>query len=145
MGLLKNKRCPRCDKTKSVDEFVRNRSAADGRGAYCKPCHNVVSRENRIKHHGSTRSFWLKRRYGVDAVQVEWMILQQGGKCAICRKRPAKHVDHDHESNRVRGILCFNCNRGLGYFKDDIIRMCQAADYVESHGGNEAVAEGGES
>ncbi len=93
-------------------------------------------RENRIKKHGSTRSFHLKRRYGVDATEVEWMILQQGGKCAVCRERPAKHVDHDHDTKKVRGILCFNCNRGLGYFKDDIVLMCMAADYLESATGD---------
>ena len=124
------KRCPQCRATKPIEEFVRNRSAPGGRGAYCKPCHNQISRANREKHHGSNRSFWLKRRYGVDAVQVEWMILQQGGVCAICKERSAKHVDHDHVAGKVRGILCFNCNRGLGYFKDDWVRMCQAADYL---------------
>ena len=124
------KRCPRCGQSKPIEAFVRNRAAPGGRGTYCKPCHNVISRENRIKHHGSTRSFHLKRRYGVDAVDVEWMILQQGGVCAICKERPAKHVDHDHGAGKVRGILCFNCNRGLGYFKDDWVRMCQAADYL---------------
>ncbi|MGH2756821.1 MAG: endonuclease VII domain-containing protein [Actinomycetota bacterium] len=128
-----SRRCPSCGETKSLDSFVRNRSTTSGYGPFCKPCHNSIGRANRIKHHGSTRSFHLKRRYGVDAVQVEWMILQQDGKCALCRVKPAKHVDHDHETDRVRGILCFNCNRGLGYFKDDWELMCRAADYLESY------------
>ena len=126
------KRCPACGETKSLDEFVRNRSAPKGRGAYCRPCHNEIGRVNRERLHGSTRSFHLKRRYGVDAVEVEWMILQQGGVCAVCKERPAKHVDHDHSAGKVRAILCFNCNRGLGYFRDDWVRMCQAADYLAS-------------
>lgn len=125
------KRCPACGRTKAITEFVRNRAEKSGWGGYCRPCHNRISRENVIKNHGSTRSRMLKRRYGVDAVDVEWMILQQGGKCAVCKEKPAKHVDHDHESKRVRGILCFNCNRGLGYFKDDWELMCRAADYLE--------------
>jgi hypothetical protein len=124
-------RCPRCEEYKPPEEFVRNRSAKSGRGGYCKPCHNRISRANREKHHGSTRSFHLKRRYGVDAVEVEWMILRQGGVCAICRKRPAKHVDHDHVTGFVRGILCFNCNRGLGKLREDPALMRAAVDYLE--------------
>jgi len=133
---MKAKRCPSCGQEKELSDFVRNRAAKDGIGGYCKPCHNRMSRENVIKNHGSTRSRMLKRRYEVDAVQVEWMILQQGGKCAVCKQKPAKHVDHGHKTNRVRGILCFNCNRGLGYFKDDWERMCLAADYLESYSGS---------
>jgi hypothetical protein len=52
--------------------------------------------------------------------------------CAVCRQREAKHVDHDHETKRIRGILCFNCNRGLGKFGDDVELMGRAVDYLES-------------
>lgn len=129
---MTEKQCPKCGLTKPLTEFVKARAKRSGYHSYCKPCFNTVARESRIKHHGSTRSFHLKRRYGVDATEVEWMILQQGGKCAVCREKTAKHVDHDHRTRKVRGILCFNCNRGLGYFKDDIVLMCMAADYLEN-------------
>jgi hypothetical protein len=89
-------------------------------------------RANRLKNHGSTRSFHLNRRYRVDAAQVAWMILQQGGVCALCGSGKPEHVDHDHETKRVRGILCFNCNRGLGKFCDDAGLMGRAAEYLES-------------
>lgn len=103
------RRCPRCGVTKPETEFCRNRSSKTGYGSYCKPCHKQVVRDNYVKNHGSVRSGMLKIRYGVDATQVEWMILQQGGACALCGAGRAEHVDHDHASRRVRGILCFNC------------------------------------
>ena len=104
-----------------------------GRMTYCKPCHNTITRQNRIKHHGTTRAFHLKRRYNVDAVQVEWLKLQQGGVCAICRKNEPVHVDHDHLTGRVRGILCFNCNRGLGKLGDDADLLRKALDYLQTY------------
>ena len=124
-------RCPSCGEHKPPDDFGRNRATKSGRGTYCKPCHNRIGRANREKHHGSTRAYWLKRRYGIDAVQVEWLILSQGGLCAVCGKHPAVHVDHDHGTGLVRGILCFNCNRGLGKLREDPALMRVAVDYLE--------------
>ncbi len=127
------KRCPRCGNSKSIDEFVRNRSAKDGIGAYCRPCHAAVVRENIRKNDGSARDFQLKRRYGADSVAIAWEGLQQAGVCAVCREGEPIHVDHDHKTGTVRGVTCFNCNRALGYFGDDLIVLCRAADYLESH------------
>ncbi|MGH2776528.1 MAG: endonuclease VII domain-containing protein [Actinomycetota bacterium] len=125
------KRCPRCGVTKAIEEFARNRSSRSGYGGYCKRCHNQVVRSNRLKHYGSTRSFHLTRRCRVDATQVAWIILQQGGVCALCGTGKPEHVDHDHQTKRVRGILCFNCNRGLGKFGDDVELMNRAVQYLE--------------
>nr|WP_246078449.1 endonuclease VII domain-containing protein [Modestobacter excelsi] len=61
------------------------------------------------------------------------MLNDQGGLCAICREAPAEQVDHDHDTNAVRALLCFNCNGGLGQFRDDPAVLRAAADYVEHH------------
>jgi len=58
-------------------------------------------------------------------------VSDQGGVCAICNKAGPEHVDHDHATGRVRGILCFNCNGGLGQFCDYAHRLYRAAFYVE--------------
>jgi hypothetical protein len=126
------RRCSRCGQVKPLEEFPRHRSQPEGRGYHCKPCHARVTRANIKKNHGSGRAFQLKRRYNVDAVQVQWMILQQGGTCAICKVRQPVHVDHDHDAERVRGILCFNCNRGLGKFGDDPALLRSAIAYIEN-------------
>lgn len=124
------KRCPSCGETKSLEMFPTNRTAPRGLGAYCLPCHNRIVRENRIEHHGSTRDFHLKRRYGITSEEVAAMVEAQGGSCAICRVRPAEHVDHDHETGDVRGILCFTCNVGLGNFGDEPSRLMLAYRYL---------------
>ncbi|MFD3329224.1 endonuclease VII domain-containing protein [Streptomyces sp. NPDC058701] len=60
-------------------------------------------------------------------------IAAHGGVCVLCRKASADHVDHDHQTGRVRGVLCFSCNAASGQFKDrpDVIR--RAAAYVEGN------------
>lgn len=61
------------------------------------------------------------------------MLEAQGGLCAICMTAPAVHVDHDHATGAVRALLCFNCNGGLGQFKDDWDVLRAAAEYVRFH------------
>jgi hypothetical protein len=131
---LITKRCPSCKQSKSLNDFPRNRTTRDGRATYCKPCHNRIMSENKQRLYGGQDSYLLKLRYGASSAQLEWLKLQQGGLCAICREAPAVHVDHDHRTKQVRGVLCFNCNRGLGYLDDDIVTLYRAADYLESHG-----------
>jgi len=75
----------------------------------------------------------LTRRYGISVEEADDMFATQGGLCAICRAAPAKHVDHDHATGKVRALLCFNCNGGLGQFKDDPDLLREAADYVRFH------------
>lgn len=87
---------------------------------------------------GGSRHYHLLARYGVSAEQVEAMIAAQGGACAICGRPDPEHVDHCHETGLVRGVLCFNCNGGLGQFGDDIERLHAAIAYLrraEARGG----------
>lgn len=122
-----------------LEEFVRTVQSASGYSSYCKPCHNRRSRASRDKVGGS-RSYHLTRRYGITAGEADHLLERQGGLCAICRMTPAAHVDHDHATGIVRELLCFNCNGGLGQFKDDPAVLRAAADYVERHRAVQAAA-----
>lgn len=72
------------------------------------------------------------RRYGLGADDVDAMVAAQDGLCAICRKRPPGHVDHDHKTGRVRGVLCSECNQELGNFRDDTAALRAAINYLET-------------
>lgn len=54
----------------------------------------------------------------------------QRGVCAICLTGKPVHVDHDHRTGRVRGVLCFSCNGGLGQFRDPVDALEPAIDYL---------------
>jgi hypothetical protein len=128
------KRCPDCKQYKPLEDFPRNRNSRDGRHAYCKPCHNARGNETRKRLYGGSRHYHLKRRYGIGADDVDALIAAQGGVCSVCGRPDPEHVDHDHATGAVRGILCFNCNGGLGQFGDDQDRLVSAALYLDAAG-----------
>lgn len=123
-------RCPDCGEEKPLEDFPRHRSMPSGRATYCKPCHNRRNRNSRARNGGS-RHYHLVARYGIGAAEVEALIGAQGGMCAVCKKRPAVQVDHDHSTGVVRGVLCDGCNGGLGHFRDDPEMIRRAIDYLK--------------
>jgi hypothetical protein len=125
------KYCASCAEIKALGEFGSNKADPSGRTTYCKPCHNRVMAEIKVKKHGSVRGYHLERRYGMTEADVAGAVERQGGFCLICLHRHSLHVDHDHASGEIRGLLCFRCNGGLGQFKDDPKTMRAAVDYLE--------------
>jgi hypothetical protein len=133
------KRCADCGETKPPEEFPRNKRSRDGRHAYCKPCHNARCRETRERLYGGSRHYHLTRRYGIGAAEVDALIAAQDGKCAICGVGVPEHVDHDHVTGRIRGMLCFSCNGGLGQFGDSVERLRLAIAYLERAASDETL------
>ncbi len=153
------KRCPKCLVTKPRSSFFT--PASGGMSAYCKPCHHKYLweriRGNPIKHaetkakkmqqwHAQTPKekyfVMVRRRFPGLAETDFWDILRsQDGRCPICLRtlsisfgdKSAFHLDHDHRTGRIRGILCGNCNCGIGQLKDLPGNMRRAAEYVETH------------
>ncbi len=129
-----SKFCPGCETMLPVEAFVRNASARDGIGGYCRPCQNRKSKESLERNHGTTRHYHLKRRYGIGASDVVAMLRAQGWHCPVCwteLTEKTAHVDHDHKTGAVRAVVCFNCNGGLGQFKDNVALLRTAAAYLE--------------
>jgi hypothetical protein len=94
---------------------------------------HAYRREYRKRRQAEDRDAHLRRTFGFSSAQYEDMLAAQGGGCAICGKPPGKislHVDHDHESGEIRGLLCVGCNNALGQFKDDCDLLSRAAGYL---------------
>lgn len=151
---LTERRCSRCGETKSIDEFSAKTHA------YCNPCHAAYARERRSnwtpEQKEARRRQEVAYRYGVTVDQLAELLKSQGRRCAICRTAlddDDRHwtVDHDHSccsgtsgkgvkvgrprgrgcGQCIRGILCSNCNGGLGLLRDDPALLRAAAVYLE--------------
>jgi hypothetical protein len=79
--------------------------------------------KNPAQHKKLVRRHRLKKRYGLTEQQFDELLKNCDGKCKGCRRmfsdKLKPHVDHDHKTGRVRGLLCFSCNTILGLAKDD--------------------------
>ena len=74
--------------------------------------------------------------YGITKDQVDQLRIKQGNRCDICKKsfgNNTPYVDHDHETNQVRGLLCNRCNLILGQINDSIIFLSDAISYLERY------------
>ena len=73
----------------------------------------------------------LKYVYGLNRVDYELMLHKQKGKCLVCRCRlVTPRIDHDHMTGSVRGILCNECNCGIGFLRDSVALLEKAANYM---------------
>lgn len=107
------------------------------KGCRCSDCriaHAAGARRHRKTPHGqvSLKRRELKKRFGLPYEEWQRMLADQGGRCAIC-PRPATDVDHDHETGKVRALLCNSCNKGLGFFRDDPDLLRRAEEYLNDH------------
>ena len=105
-------------------------------GSYCSRCRNARQKELYKPEAGRNRT--LKHRYGITSEDYNEMFAEQEGKCAICGRHQSEfdealHVDHDHETDDVRGLLCKGCNYGLGNFQDDVMLLIKAIGYLTTN------------
>ena len=78
------------------------------------------------------KRYQVERKYGLTREQVSELLVSQDGLCALCYKRPAVDVDHDHETGRIRGMLCHGCNLGLAALGDNEEAIRWVLEYVST-------------
>jgi len=133
------KKCSDCNVEKDVTEFNTN-----GKGKAIKPFCKDCSKERNKKNRQKTRETNIKWRYGISYDDLLSMFEKQNGRCGICNtkielfadalnKGSVGHIDHDHSSGEVRGLLCGNCNTGLGKFNDDVALLKTAIQYLRDN------------
>lgn len=141
------KYCPKCDKFWSRDNFYKNKAAADGLTGYCKECDKKKNKERKdakSEYYSDMNKMYKRLRiYGLTKDQFEKIMKDQEWKCLICKENLTEtfNIDHDHSccegryscGKCVRGILCGHCNRGLGFFKDNVEFLKDAVEYLEKY------------
>jgi hypothetical protein len=137
-------------------EFYAHRSTVDGRASNCRECAKATQREWNARNRDKIRAnnhkrdsdpkrrqkslrdakTWRLRLYGLDPEGYDSLLEKQGGVCAICGE-PGQtwaernlHVDHDHDTNEVRGLLCGRCNVAIGLLGDSVESLSKAIDYL---------------
>lgn len=136
------RRCPRCKRNRLLRFF-------SGTSVYCKPCaksyneerdnvnHECFKRERHEKYKQKKekrRDWLLRKKFGISLEQYEILLEQQNRVCAICGLKEDNKdlaVDHDHMTNKIRGLLCGSCNPGIGFMKDSPELLRKAAEYLE--------------
>lgn len=146
--------CSTCRGSFALDAFHKNRAKPDGLHTDCRTCvaeANRSWRERNAEKKRETDRAWFAanpgylkrmslRKQGMVATDeelAEWHLLATVGVCAICGGGPRSGharlaIDHDHETGRIRGVLCIACNTALGMFKDDPEVLAAAIAYLET-------------
>lgn len=141
--LVGSRLCKVCDKVKSITEFHWTSPKHNYRRRTCKKCQHEQQMklakstpERRLAKKRYSYSYKLKE-YGLTLVDFDAMMEAQQGRCRICDRefdsqvKPLQpHVDHCHATGKVRGILCFTCNTGLGKFNDNVEWLRAAVLYL---------------
>ncbi len=147
--IAQTKLCSRCLEEKPRSEYyIDRRGTPRGR---CKACCSHVykskyqqdtgkykrrseeyRKKNPERYHQCNRDLALRRNYGITLEQYDLMYHEQEGACGLCgREDPKLMVDHCHDTNKIRGLLCRSCNTGLGSLGDDIPGLERAIMYLK--------------
>ena len=113
---VKENTCTECNKTKPSTEFHKNKNKDKGIESRCKSCRNQII---------------VEKRFGLEKGQLKKMKKLVDHKCEICNNKLPLAVDHCHKNGHIRGLLCVNCNNGLGRFKDNVQYLRNAIKYLE--------------
>ena len=130
------KRCTKCGEEKTLDSFPKEPRSSDGVAARCKVCTSDYQREWRERKGGNLYDRTI--RYGISPEEYGELLDEQLSCCACCGSSDPKRkagfvIDHDHNTGSIRGLLCHNCNIGIGLLGDTMSGLQMAVDYLRKH------------
>lgn len=128
----KVRKCNKCKELKSFSEFHKSNKTLDGVRHWCKICEKAQTNRWNSQHPEAVRARNLNYKFKMTTEQYIAKLEQQGGICRICKRSDLPMVvDHCHATNIVRGILCKNCNTGIGMFNDSEELLLAAITYLK--------------
>jgi len=139
---LKERKCRTCGLQKNlIEDYYLSRKDSTLASSYayeCKACTIKRTCEYNLKHRPHRKSQELERHYGITLSQFNRMLEEQHHACAICGalepggKWKNFHVDHNHKTGTVRGLLCSNCNSAVGLLDGSINNFERAVLYLKN-------------
>jgi Recombination endonuclease VII len=132
------KTCKICGLEKSLTKFRSYRTKTKGfvHRDECQECKYKYEKRRKASNPDSVKSWWLHKKFNMTLVQYKELEKSQGGVCAICSKSQNNKclaVDHDHQTGKIRALLCDKCNRGIGLLGDSSTIISRALEYVKKH------------
>lgn len=128
--LLENnlRKCSTCNQVKNISEFWKN-GTTTGISSKCAKCDRERKRKTQIS--SRSRDKEAAKRYNISLEEYDnW--INKNPNCNICGiKLEQPHIDHDHNSGKVRGVLCKSCNWGIGHMNDNVDILKSAINYLE--------------
>lgn len=122
------KTCNRCGKIKELFEFSKRSDRPSGIQSKCKDCEREVRRKYYKPHEA------IRRKLNISDTEYNQLISESNNCCNICnRVLDKKCIDHCHTTNKVRGVLCNNCNTALGLVGDNIQTLESMIKYLNKH------------
>ena len=125
--------CTSCGENKTYTDYSKARYGKGGVAAKCKECFKILYKMRVEDDPDYVRNVKYKSRYGITIDDYNRMLEDQDHKCKIClagEERGRLHVDHCHETGKIRGLLCHQCNNGLGCFHDSDSLLEHAIEYI---------------
>ena len=128
--------CSKCGIEKSLSDYFKDKQKSSGIRPDCKKCNTTKSLNWSKNNKSKRKSIQLKYHYNLSNKEYTDLLVSQNYCCAICLKLESSfkrklHVDHDHNTGAVRGLLCQYCNWALGHFKDNLENLYRAISYLE--------------
>lgn len=147
---MENFTCKKCNVTKSLSDFPKAKGNLSGHSHSCKECRKTYLSEWKSRNpeeilrrnREATRKYYATEKgarsalqkkanmYGITAEEYTEVLGRNNGLCEICNERPSYHLDHCHDTGKIRGALCVQCNTGLGLFGDDVEKLISAQRYL---------------
>lgn len=145
-----SKICSSCGEEKLIAEFNKDKNGKYGVRKVCRACQKIVSDKYYSSQKGKEMRFkqWLKTRYNLTLDEYNALVKKYDNKCAICKNPPAYYfklyIDHNHDTGKVRGLLCSHCNCLLGMAKENVATLQEAINYLsqtdlQPEGSNQSV------
>lgn len=139
------KECSKCKESKNITEYYKRSDTGKHRNE-CNDCRNKYNLElyhknpkQKENHRKASWKHQIKKKYGLTVEEFRELEIEQNYKCACCgiskeqTQQTELYVDHDHLTGEIRGLLCLQCNTGIGILGDNLEGVQKAYDYLFRH------------